>query len=40
METNRVEIKKTETKRMEPDLKLSNMETVEVEQMYTTFTTG
>ena len=33
METNRVEIKKTETKRMEPDLKLINMETVEVEQI-------
>ena len=29
METNRVEIKKTETKRMEPDMKLINMETVE-----------
>lgn len=33
METNRVEIKKTETKRMEPDMKLINMETVEVEQI-------
>lgn len=33
METNRVEIKKTETKRMEPDMKLINMETVKVEQI-------
>ena len=33
METNKVEIKKTEIKRMEPDLKLINMETVEVEQI-------
>lgn len=33
METNRVEIKKAETKRMEPDLKLINMEMVEVEQI-------
>ena len=33
METNKVEIKKTETKRTEPDLKLINMETVEVEQI-------
>ena len=33
METNRVETKKTETKRMGPDLKLINMETVEVEQI-------
>lgn len=33
METNRVEIKKTETKRMEPDMKLINMETVEVQQI-------
>ena len=33
METNKVEKKKTETKRMEPDLKLINMETVEVEQI-------
>lgn len=33
METNKAEIKKTETKRMEPDLKLINMETVEVEQI-------
>ena len=33
METNRVEIKKPETKRMEPDLKLINMEMVEVEQI-------
>ena len=33
METHKVEIKKTEIKRMEPDLKLINMETVEVEQI-------
>lgn len=33
METNRLETQKTETKRMEPDLKLINMETVEVEQI-------
>ena len=33
METNRVEIKKAETKRMEPDMKLINMEMVEVEQI-------
>lgn len=33
METNRVEIKKAETKRMKPDLKLINMEMVEVEQI-------
>ena len=33
METNKVETKKTEIKRMEPDLKLINMETVEVEQI-------
>ena len=33
METNKVEIKKTEIKRMEPGLKLINMETVEVEQI-------
>ena len=33
METNRVEIKKAETKRMEPDLKLINMEMVVVEQI-------
>ena len=33
METNRLVTQKTETKRMEPDLKLINMETVEVEQI-------
>ncbi|MDB2135801.1 AAA family ATPase [Enterocloster clostridioformis] len=33
METNRVDTKKAETKRMEPDLKLINMEMVEVEQI-------
>lgn len=33
METNRVETKKAEIKRMEPDLKLINMEMVEVEQI-------
>ena len=33
METNRVETKKTEIKRTESDLKLINMETVEVEQI-------
>ena len=33
METNRVETKKTEIKRTESDLKLINMESVEVEQI-------
>ena len=33
METNRLVTQKTETKRMQPDLKLINMETVEVEQI-------
>ena len=33
MEANRLVTQKTETKRMEPDLKLINMETVEVEQI-------
>lgn len=33
METNRVDTRKAEIKRMEPDLKLINMESVEVEQI-------
>ena len=33
METHRLVTQKTETKRMQPDLKLINMETVEVEQI-------
>ena len=33
MEANRLVTQKTETKRMQPDLKLINMETVEVEQI-------
>ena len=33
METNRVDTKKTEIKRTEPDLKLINMESVEIEQI-------
>ena len=33
METNRLVTQNTETKRMQPDLKLINMETVEVEQI-------